>query len=82
MTPRRGKRDEAIQGPRPETQGGSKKTFASRPAMEARPVDQIPEGSEWQYEPKWDGFRCILTRDGNAVAMLSKSGQDLNRWQP
>ena len=54
----------------------------SRPAMEARSVDEIPEGSEWQYEPKWDGFRCILTRDGKAVAMLSKSGQDLKRYFP
>jgi ATP-dependent DNA ligase len=59
-----------------------KKTSASRPAMEARSVDEIPEGSEWQYEPKWDGFRCILTRDGHAVAMLSKSGQVLNRYFP
>jgi ATP-dependent DNA ligase len=50
--------------------------------MEARSVDEIPEGSEWQYEPKWDGFRCILTRDGHAVAMLSKSGQVLNRYFP
>jgi ATP-dependent DNA ligase len=50
--------------------------------MEARSVDEIPEGPEWQYEPKWDGFRCILTRDGGEVAMLSKSGQDLNRYFP
>ena len=47
-------------------------------AMEARSVDAIPEGPEWQYEPKWDGFRCILTRDANDVAMFSKSGQDLS----
>jgi hypothetical protein len=53
MTPRRGKRDEAIQGPRPETQGGSKKTFASRPAMEARPVDQIPSASCFGYCGAW-----------------------------
>ncbi len=32
-------------------------------AMEARSVDVIPTGEEWQYEPKWDGFRCLLTRD-------------------
>jgi ATP-dependent DNA ligase len=51
-------------------------------AMEARSVDAIPEGTDWQYEPKWDGFRCLLTRDGDAVAMHSKSGQDLTRYFP
>jgi ATP-dependent DNA ligase len=59
-----------------------KKTFAPPAAMEARSVEEIPEGPEWQYEPKWDGFRCILTRDGDEVAMLSKSGQDLSRYFP
>jgi ATP-dependent DNA ligase len=51
-------------------------------AMEARSVDTIPTGQEWQYEPKWDGFRCLLTRDADAVAMYSKSGQDLSRYFP
>jgi ATP-dependent DNA ligase len=51
-------------------------------AMEARSVDAIPVGEEWQYEPKWDGFRCLLTRDADAVAMWSKSGQDLSRYFP
>jgi ATP-dependent DNA ligase len=51
-------------------------------AMEARSVDAIPIGSEWQYEPKWDGFRCLLIRDSDAVAMYSKSGQDLTRYFP
>ena len=51
-------------------------------AMEARSVDAIPVGKEWQYEPKWDGFRCLLARDGDAVAMFSKSGQDLARYFP
>jgi len=35
--------------------------------MEARSVDEIPQGREWQYEPKWDGFRCLLARDGSGV---------------
>ena len=35
------------------------------PPMEARSVDEIPVGDEWQYEPKWDGFRCIAFRDGD-----------------
>ena len=50
--------------------------------MEARSVDAIPIGEEWQYEPKWDGFRCLLTRDADTVAMYSKSGQDLSRYFP
>ena len=57
---------------------------ASRGAgtMEARSVDQIPVGDIWQYEPKWDGFRCLLSRDGRSVALTSKSGQDLTRYFP
>jgi ATP-dependent DNA ligase len=51
-------------------------------AMEARSVDEIPHGPQWQYEPKWDGFRCILSRNGDKVSMVSKSGQDLKRYFP
>jgi ATP-dependent DNA ligase len=51
-------------------------------AMEARSVDAIPRGTEWQYEPKWDGFRCLLYRKGNAVELRSKSGEDLSRYFP
>src|SRR5882724_10316077 len=51
-------------------------------AMEARSVDAIPRGSEWQYEPKWDGFRCLLSRDGDRVELRSKSGEDLTRYFP
>lgn len=50
--------------------------------MEARPVTKIPEGREWLYEPKWDGFRCIAFRDGDSVALQSKSGQPLERYFP
>jgi ATP-dependent DNA ligase len=50
--------------------------------MEARSVADIPTGDEWQYEPKWDGFRCLLERDGKTVTMTSKSGQDLKRYFP
>lgn len=51
-------------------------------AMEARSVDAIPRGGEWQYEPKWDGFRCLLYRDGSHVDLRSKSGEDLTRYFP
>jgi ATP-dependent DNA ligase len=50
--------------------------------MEARSVDAIPRGSEWQYEPKWDGFRCLLSRNGRKVDLRSKSGEDLARYFP
>ena len=50
--------------------------------MEARSVDAIPEGSEWQYEPKWDGFRCIVFRDAGDVALQSKAGKPLTRYFP
>src|SRR4026208_2100679 len=50
--------------------------------MEARTVDAIPEGEGWQYEPKWDGFRCLAFRDGTKVELQSKSGQPLERYFP
>lgn len=50
--------------------------------MEARSVDAIPQGAEWQYEPKWDGFRCLIAREGERVDLRSKSGEDLARYFP
>jgi len=50
--------------------------------MEARLVDALPHGSGWAYEPKWDGFRCLAYRDGDAVALASKSGKPLGRYFP
>ena len=52
------------------------------PPMEARSVDEIPVGDEWQYEPKWDGFRCIAFREGAKVFLQSKAGQPLARYFP
>lgn len=52
------------------------------PPMEALLVKEIPTGKDWQYEPKWDGFRCIAFRDGKAVELQSKSGQSLGRYFP
>jgi ATP-dependent DNA ligase len=48
--------------------------------MEAKRVDEIPSGPGWQYEPKWDGFRCVAFRDGGTVGLQSKSGQSLTRF--
>src|SRR5437763_14510502 len=50
--------------------------------MEARSVDEIPTEEGWQYEPKWDGFRCIAFRDGEQVQLQSKSGQPMARYFP
>jgi ATP-dependent DNA ligase len=50
--------------------------------MEARSVDAIPEGPDWQYEPKWDGFRCVVFRDGGDVTLQSKAGKPLTRYFP
>jgi ATP-dependent DNA ligase len=52
------------------------------PPMEARSVDLIPLGPEWEYEPKWDGFRCLAFRDGETVALQSKAGEPLERYFP
>jgi ATP-dependent DNA ligase len=50
--------------------------------MEAKLVDELPTGDEWQYEPKWDGFRCIAFRDGDTVDLMSKAGKPLARYFP
>ena len=50
--------------------------------MEAEPVDKLPDGPGCQYEPKWDGFRCLVYRDGKRVELRSKSGTALNRYFP
>jgi ATP-dependent DNA ligase len=50
--------------------------------MEALSVDEIPTGSGWQYEPKWDGFRCLVFRDERNVVLQSKSGRSLTRYFP
>jgi ATP-dependent DNA ligase len=50
--------------------------------MEALSVDEIPRGSDWQYEPKWDGFRCLVFRDRHKIELQSKSGRPLTRYFP
>jgi ATP-dependent DNA ligase len=50
--------------------------------MEARSVAEIPAGNGWQYEPKWDGFRCLAFRDSEKVYLQSKAGQPLARYFP
>jgi|SRR5579884_319537 len=50
--------------------------------MEAQLAAELPEGKGWQYEPKWDGFRCLARRDGDEVTLSSKSGKPLARYFP
>ena len=52
------------------------------PPMEAKLVDSLPDGNEWQFEPKWDGFRCLVFRDGDQVALQSKAERPLERYFP
>lgn len=52
------------------------------PPMEMRSVAEIPDGPQWQYEPKWDGFRCLAFRNGDDIALQSKAGQPLGRYFP
>jgi ATP-dependent DNA ligase len=50
--------------------------------MEVLSVDSIPIGPNWQYEPKWDGFRCLVFRDEEKVDLQSKSGRRMSRYFP
>ncbi len=50
--------------------------------MEASPATSLPVGAQWQYEPKWDGFRCLAFRDQKKVDLQSKSGKPLTRYFP
>ena len=50
--------------------------------MLARLQKEIPEGEEWLYEPKWDGFRALVWRDGDDVDVISRDGRPLIRYFP
>src|SRR6185437_1985442 len=51
--------------------------------MEAASADRLPEeAGEWQYEPKWDGFRCLAFKAAGAVELRAKSGKLLGRYFP
>lgn len=52
------------------------------PPMEADSADALPAGRSWLYEPKWDGFRSLVFRDGDAVRIQSKAGKPLERYFP
>jgi ATP-dependent DNA ligase len=50
--------------------------------MEAQPATELPTGPDWQYEPKWDGFRCLAFRDGGRIELMSKAAKPLTRYFP
>ena len=50
--------------------------------MEAESVEELPSGSGWRYEPKYDGFRCLAHRDGSDVHLQSKNQKPLERYFP
>lgn len=50
--------------------------------MEARSADSLPAGDGWQYEPKWDGFRCLAFKHARHVDLRAKSGKALSRYFP
>ncbi|HTN62224.1 MAG TPA: ATP-dependent DNA ligase [Devosia sp.] len=52
------------------------------PPMEAKLVSDLPRGDDWQFEPKWDGFRCLLIKDGASAELWAKSGKPLGRYFP
>jgi ATP-dependent DNA ligase len=50
--------------------------------MEAKLVETLPEEGVWQFEPKWDGFRCLVFRQGSKIELIAKSGKPLTRYFP
>ena len=50
--------------------------------MLAKPPTDIPTGDGWLYEPKWDGFRCIVFRDGDNIELASRNERPFTRYFP
>ncbi len=71
----------------PQTTGGDDGAHFALPLdampMEARSAEALPdEPGRWQFEPKWDGFRCLAFKEGEAVELKGKSGKSLSRFFP
>ncbi len=86
MSPRRKAAPKETPPPRPGSDSAPTEiTLPIKPPylpMAGLLVAEIPTGPEWQYEPKWDGFRCVAFRDGSAIELQSKAGQPLARYFP
>src|ERR1043165_8561567 len=50
--------------------------------MLAKPVSELPAGEGWIFEPKWDGFRMLVFRDGEELLLQSRDEKSLNRYFP
>jgi ATP-dependent DNA ligase len=50
--------------------------------MLAKRVGALPDGEDWIFEPKWDGFRALVFRDGGEILIQSRDGKPLNRYFP
>src|SRR6476646_2834740 len=50
--------------------------------MLSKRIEELPEGADWIFEPKWDGFRALIFRDGEEVLLQSRDEKSLNRYFP
>jgi ATP-dependent DNA ligase len=50
--------------------------------MLSKAADALPSGDGWQFEPKWDGFRTLVFRDGDEIVLQSRDGKPMNRYFP
>src|SRR5436190_6305599 len=50
--------------------------------MLSKAADALPGGDGWQFEPKWDGFRTLVFRDGDEVLLQSRDEKPMNRYFP
>src|SRR5438309_9846479 len=50
--------------------------------MLSRAADALPAGEGWQFEPKWDGFRTLVFRDGDEILLQSRDEKTMNRYFP
>src|ERR1700745_3343249 len=50
--------------------------------MLARRVEELPSGEDWIFEPKWDGFRALIFREGDEILIQSRDEKSLNRYFP
>ena len=50
--------------------------------MLAKRVSELPRSGEWLFEPKWDGFRALVFRDGDEIMIQSRDEKPLNRYFP
>src|SRR5262249_57082773 len=50
--------------------------------MLSKAAEELPQGGGWQFEPKWDGFRTLVFRDGEDLLLQSRDEKPMNRYFP